>query len=392
MRNPLYLATQYLRYNWGKSMILILSIGLIVFIPLGLNFLAEKGARQLTARAESTPLLVGTMGSQTELALSALYFKMPVYKPLSFSEMESIAIHDGVQAIPLHLRFGVGSNPIAGTTSDYFDFRGLDLAEGRRMALLGECVLGSAASEDLNAGVGQTVTSSPVTAFDIAGSFPLRMQVVGVLAPAGTADDNAVFTDVKTTWVIEGLAHGHQDVTEATADSLLMSRDSAGAVASPAVLSYTEITPENRSSFHFHGDPASYPIDAIIAIPEDKRASLMLRGYYENERDDVQIAVPRDVIKELVGTLFNVRDLLFLAALSIGIATAVIIALVFMLSIRLRRREISTMYKMGGSRGRIRQMLGMEIVMVAVSGVVVAVLMTLAVNRFGLQLIEQLIM
>ena len=55
--------------------------------------------------------------------------------------------------------------------------------------------------------------SSPAGAFDVAGTFPLKMKVVGVLAPTGTADDEAVFVDLKTAWVIAGLAHGHTDVT-----------------------------------------------------------------------------------------------------------------------------------------------------------------------------------
>ena len=392
MTHSLYLAGQYLRYHWIKSLVLTLSISLIVFIPLGLNFLAEKGAHQMSARAESTPLLIGAPGSQTELVLSALYFKRPVYSPVAYSELEQITGEGLAKAIPLHMRFNVMSSPIIGTSTEYFDFRQMDLAKGRRMALLGECVLGANAAEALKADVGESIISSPVTAFDIAGSFPLKMEVVGVLEPTGTPDDNAVFTDIKTTWVIEGLAHGHQDVSEATADSLLMGRDSAGVVASPAVLSYTEITPENRSSFHFHGDPDRFPVDAIIALPVDKRSSLMMRGRYENERQDVQIAVSEAVVSDLVGTLFSVRDLLFLAAISVGIATLFIIALVFVLSIRIRRREIATMLKMGASRGRVRQMLGLEMALVAFGGVIIAVVLTFTVSRFGLQLIEQFIL
>ena len=38
------------------------------------------------------------------------------------------------------------------------------------------------------------------------------MQVVGVLEPSYTADDGAIFVDLKTAWVIQGLVHGHQDM------------------------------------------------------------------------------------------------------------------------------------------------------------------------------------
>jgi putative ABC transport system permease protein len=89
-----------------------------------------------------------------------------------------------------------------GTTLDYFEFRGLRLAEGRMMAMLGECVLGATAARTANVSPGGHVLSSPETVLDIAGVYPLRMRVVGVLQPSGTPDDRAVFVDVKTTWTI----------------------------------------------------------------------------------------------------------------------------------------------------------------------------------------------
>jgi hypothetical protein len=49
----------------------------------------------------------------------------------------------------------------------------------------------------------------------VAGAFPLKMPVVGMLEPTGAADDEAIFVDLKTMWVIAGLAHGHQDMSGA---------------------------------------------------------------------------------------------------------------------------------------------------------------------------------
>ncbi|MEZ4472556.1 MAG: hypothetical protein R3F60_17540 [bacterium] len=33
--------------------------------------------------------------------------------------------------------------------------------------------------------------------------------MVGTFEPNGTPDDDGVFVDVKTTWVIAGISHGH---------------------------------------------------------------------------------------------------------------------------------------------------------------------------------------
>ena len=90
MKDLLFLAWQYLKFNRIKTIVLILSISLILFIPFGLNVIVDQGAELMTARAEATPLLVGSRGSETELTLSALYFREPNFNPLSFREVKAV--------------------------------------------------------------------------------------------------------------------------------------------------------------------------------------------------------------------------------------------------------------------------------------------------------------
>ena len=92
--------------------------------------------------------------------------------------------------------YAVEDQPIIGTTLDYFAFRGLTVSQGRQMAMLGECVLGAKAASALAVAVGGHVLSTPVGAFDVAGTYPLKMPVVGILEPTETADDEAVFVDL----------------------------------------------------------------------------------------------------------------------------------------------------------------------------------------------------
>jgi putative ABC transport system permease protein len=54
-----------------------------------------------------------------------------------------------------------------------------------------------------------------------------------VLERAHTPDDLAVFVDIKTAWVIEGIGHGHQDLSRETDGTLIMQRSESGVVASP---------------------------------------------------------------------------------------------------------------------------------------------------------------
>jgi putative ABC transport system permease protein len=383
MSDVLFLAWRYLRFNWIKSLVLLASISLVLFLPLGLQVVVQQGADMLTSRAAATPLLIGAKGSAVDLTLSALYFRAPTIDPIAYREVTRVNQSGLAAGIPLQLRYLAGRQRIVGTTTDYIAFRGMRLAEGRLMALLGECVPGALAAEKLGVGVGDHVLSTPAGAFDVAGSYPLKMPVVGVLAPSGSPDDDAVFADIRTAWVIAGLAHGHMDMAAPEAESGVLRRQGRNLVANAAVLSYTEITPDNIDSFHFHGDPAGFPVDAVIAVPDDRKSSIMLRGRYETRQDTVQMVVPLRVINSLLDTVFSVRNFVVLGSIGVIIATAAIAALVFGLAIRLRQREIATIQKIGGPRRRVSAMLLTEILLVVCGAVVIAAGMTLAVSRFG---------
>jgi putative ABC transport system permease protein len=387
MKHVLFLAWQYLKYHRVKTVFLLFAISLTFFIPMALNQLSQQGSEKLRARAVSTPLLLGNKGSATELCLGSLYFREPNIEPIPYSSLEDLRQQGLARAIPLQLEYRVKQQPIVGTTQDYFSFRKLSFAQGRPMAILGECVLGAKAAQALNADVGSSVISTPAGAFDVAGSFPLKMKVVGILHPNQTSDDTAVFTDVKTTWVISGKAHGHQDIGVETADSLLLSKSESGVVASPAVLSYTEITPENIGSFHFHGNPENYPITSVIVLPGDKKSELMLRGRYQ-QGQGLQMVVPEAIVDELVDTVVSIRDLLLLAAISIGLATLLITAMVFLLSIQLRKAEIATMKQIGAAPGAVRGILITEILLVIGIGFLLAIVFVWTINRLGIPLLE----
>ena len=68
------------------------------------------------------------------------------------------------------MRFQTRGHPIVGTALEYLDFRGLRVATGRRMAVLGECVVGARAARRLDVAPGDTLVSSPETLFDLAGA------------------------------------------------------------------------------------------------------------------------------------------------------------------------------------------------------------------------------
>jgi putative ABC transport system permease protein len=220
--------------------------------------------------------------------------------------------------------------------------------------------------------------SAPESVFDIAGVYPLKMKVVGVLRPRGTPDDHAVFVDVKTAWVIAGLAHGHEDLSQSNAQSGVLRRQGNEIIANASVMQYNEITAENVTSFHFHGDPREFPITAVIAVPKDNKSGTMLQGRYLGDDELVQIVQPSAVMDELLQTILTIRRYVSIAIGVVAVATLASMTLVFMLSWQLRRREMETIIKIGGSRARIVSLVAAEIVCVMMSGGVLAALLSLA--------------
>ena len=392
MKDVLYMAWRYLSFNKGKTAILVISIMLIIFLPVGLNVLVNQSSQQLTARADGTPLIVGAKGSQLELVLNSLYFESDIPDVIPFAESSRISETGLATAIPLYTRFRAQAQPIVGTTLDYLEFRGLRVRDGRSFAILGECLLGAAAAEALGVGPGGHVVSSPEGVFDLAGVYPLRMKVAGVLEPAGTPDDMAVFVDVKTAWVIEGLAHGHQDLADPDAESRVLQRDGNTIVGNASVVEYNEITADNIDSFHFHGDPSGFPITAVIAVPDDEKSGTILQGRYVGDEESVQVLRPRTVMDDLLATILTVQNYVIAAVIIIGLSTMATAALVFLLSLRLRSREIETMHKIGGSKRRVVGILSAEIAVVLLAGVALAAILTGLTSRFGAEAIRAILL
>ena len=390
MFNTFYIAWRYVSFNKIKTATLVACVTLISFLPLSLQLLLEESERQLMSRAVSTPLVVGAKGSALDLVMNTLYFDDEVPELITVEASNRVMDTDLALPIPVYARFQARGNPIVGTTLDYFDFRGLRIAQGRQLAVLGDCVLGAKVADSLDLKPGDGLVSSPETLFDLAGIYPLKMKVVGVLEKSHTSDDLAVFVDLKTAWVIQGLGHGHEDVTKLRDPTLVLKRTEKNVAATAKLYHHTEITEKNIDSFHFHGDLGEYPITAVIAIPHDDKSGTILRGRYLSREEIQQIVDPEDVIDGLLQNIFRIKNVLDAVISVVALATVLAIILVFALSLRLRQREIQTIFRLGCRRATIARLLTAEIfIIVVMSGVFCGALIFL-VNQFSNDLVRML--
>ena len=388
MFDSFYIAWKYIRFNKIKTLVLVACITLITFLPLALQLLLDESEQQLMSRATKTPLVIGARGSSLDLVMNTLYFGDEVPELIAMDASVRVEETNLALPIPVYVRFNARGNPIVGTTLDYFDFRDLKISDGRQIAVLGECILGAKAAETLNLKPGDNLVSSPESLFDLAGVYPLKMKVVGVLEKSHTSDDLAVFVDIKTAWVIQGLGHGHQDVTKLNDPTLIYKRTESNVAATAKLYHYTEITDKNIETFHFHGNLEVYPITAVIAVPFDKKSETILRGRYLSKEESQQIAKPEEVIDGLLQNIFRIKNVLDAVISVVALATILAVLLVFALSLRLRQKEIQTIFKLGCSHMTIVRLVAAEIILIVfVSGLACAGLVSL-INLYANDLVR----
>ncbi len=391
MISSLYIAWRYLAFNKVRSATLVACITLIAFLPMALQLLLNESQQLLQSRATSTPLLLGARGSALDLVMNSLYFDEQVPEVFTMQASEDIMQSGLADAIPLYIRFQARNNMIVGTTIDYFDFRGLQIAQGRMFAVLGEAVIGADVAEDYGLQPGDTIVSSPETLFDLAGIYPLKMAITGVLQRNHTSDDLAVFVDLKTAWVIEGLGHGHKDLNNTDDVSVIMSRTEDSVTANAKLFQYTEITEDNIDSFHFHGDISAYPITAVLAVADDVKSATLLRGRYL-ENPQYHIVRPKDVVEGLLENIFRIKSVIDSVIAIVGLATVMAIILVFALSVRLRQRELSTIFKLGCSRMTTVNLIVAEITLIVLASGIISAGLLYLVDANADVLVRQLVL
>lgn len=378
----LTLTWRYLTFHKVKSLLLLLALTLTFFLPIAAAMLVSFYEDEMSARADATPLVIGARGDRFDLVLKSLYFTGDAPPEISHLHYEDLQKSGRALAIPLNLEFTARGKPIVGCSPEYYAFRSLRAAAGRLPALAGEVALGANAAADLKLEVGGTLPSDQVNLYDLAAAYPLRMKVVGILNAMNNADDRAVFTTLESAWVIGGHGHGHQKLDESSAADQLLGRGEKSVTASAAVEQFIEITPENISGFHFHEDRSALPLSALIAVPNSPKDSTLLKGKF-SVAEDLQLLTPPDVIAELMGVVFRIKRFFDTSFILVVLAAISFLALIVLLSLRLRKKERETLARMGCGRSTIAFMQTAEIVIIALAALILALAASLLLLKFG---------
>ena len=375
MMNAFYLATKSLWWAKGRAITIVMCLALTLWLPLTVRTVMQQFSDEIIQRAEVTPLIIGAKGSQIDLALHALYFESAAPDETQMAEVTYVRDSGYATAIPLHLRYrtqrknGAEGAPIVGTTVDYFQFRKLSLQSGQGLQIYGDCVVGQNVADRRQLTMGDQLLSAPRNTFNLVGDYPLKLNIKGILNRSRSPDDDAVFVHLDTTWIIDGIGHGHVAVENEEKEGL------------GTILPYTEITTSNIDSFHFHGDRDQFPVSAVIAVPDSTRNQTLLLGRYASVRtEQAQCLKPTAVVQSLLSIVFRVEQLVWISSILATFVTTALVSLVVLLSIRLRSGEMQTLAKIGCSKGTLVAIVGTEIGLMIFAGITVAVAASWATN------------
>lgn len=347
MGRLLSLAWKHARFRWVRTCLLISGLSLAISIPLATSLMTGLIESSLLSRAEQVPFVVGPPGSADELVVNTLYFRPRDNSLLDYDVLEKVEQDRLVSAIPIHLRHTSHHFPIIGTSRDYF-LKHSHAVQGQLFDRIGDCVLGADVARELDLTTGESILSDSDSYLNPTGALPLRMRIVGILKASHSRDDRAVFVDLKTGWLLDGIGHGHATALHDTGNKDASLSATHGGLTGGGV-SYLEVTDENFQSFHFHGNQDKFPMTSLLVYPESDRSGIIWEGRLAEDQTLLTVR-PVDVIRDLLGVLVNIQQLVNTIALILGVIVSVLFAVIVAFSLQLRQTEMQTLDALGASR------------------------------------------
>ena len=324
-----------LRRFKGGALAVIVLIALSVALSVTVT-LQERAVRLGSARAaEKFDLLVGAAGSETQLALSAVFLQPSPLPLMSGGVLAKLSEDPRVDfAAPVGFGDSADGHPVVGTTSRLIAALSPTLAEGAIFARLGEAVVGS----DVPKRIGTEIKPMHGAA-DEGGHTHTEIvyRVTGRMAPTGTAWDRAILVPIRAVWQLHGMSshdtHDHADETHGSTEQ--DNREHEAHVDADAAIDE-----------HFDAETPGIP--AVLVKPKTIADAYRLRQEY---RGETTLAVfPAEVLTRLYATLGDARGLLLAIAIGTQIIVIAAVLLVTIMHVSARQRQIGALRAFGAPR------------------------------------------
>ncbi len=344
------------RFKAGAFAVVIL-IALSVALSVTVT-LQERAVRLGSARAaEKFDLLVGAAGSETQLALSAVFLQPSPLPLMSGSVLAKLSDDPRVDfAAPVGFGDSADGHPVVGTTSRLIAALSPALAEGSTFAHLGDAVIGA----DVPKRIGAEIKPMHGGA-DEGGHTHTEIvyKVTGRMAPTGTAWDRAILVPIRAVWQLHGMAahdtheHDHADETPGAAEAGDHAHEHEAHV-------------EADGAIDEHFDAETPGIPAVLVKPGTIADAYRLRQEY---RSETTLAVfPAEVLTHLYATLGDARGLLLAIAIGTQVIVIAAVLLVTIMHVGARQRQIGALRAFGAPRHAVVAIVWGELFLLFLAG------------------------
>jgi putative ABC transport system permease protein len=329
-----------LRRFKGGALAVIVLIALSVALSVTVT-LQERAVRLGSARAaEKFDLLVGAAGSETQLALSAVFLQPSPLPLMSGSVLAKLSDDPRVEfAAPVGFGDSADGHPVVGTTSKLVSALSPQLAEGAMFARLGEAVIGADVRKSVRAEI------KPMHGGADEGGHThteIIYRVSGRMAPTGTAWDRAILVPIRAVWQLHGMegeaGHDHDAEGLATVASSQHDEDEEQGHEHDAHI-------DAAAAIDEHFDAGTPGLPAVLVKPKTIADAYRLRQEY---RGETTLAVfPAEVLTRLYATLGDARSLLLAIAIGTQVIVIAAILLVTIMHIGTRQKQIGALRAFG---------------------------------------------
>ncbi len=384
---PIYLAFMHARSHGVQSVILTLCLLIATALPLTTSMLMSRYDQSLRDRAERTPLVAGSRGSRFDLVLATTHFRQASVVPTTMGFAMDVQDQGLGIAIPMHIRHTARGSVVVGTGYEYTTLRSFEYAEGGWPTGLGACVLGSRVAQKEGLAVGESIFSDQEDLYDISKAPAIRLKIVGVLETTDSPDDDVVFVDISTAWLLDGIVHGHDEAAAIAQDdpSMVLNRQGADTALSGAVIEYQEVEQGALNAYHLHDDPRSLPLTSVLIIPDDQRAETLLKTEINLSKLN-QVVSPSRVTDELLAYVVRIKSVIDAVSVAFVATNLMLALLILALSYRMRARERQTMTRIGCAQWTIPCMFAAEFGGLACVGIVLAIALSFAARALAPEL------
>lgn len=401
------IVTRSLRARLFSSVTTVVTVAVAVALLLVLLMMRDAGSKAFERGTGNMHLLVSRDQSALVSVLNSVFYAGAPRAPITDAEFRKIADSFPLEfAIPAQIGDSYRAQwPVLATNADFFakfkpaEDTAWSFAQGRAFAKEFEVVLGSAVAKATGHKLGDRLVLTHGAAGQGSGHEhdEHKYEVVGILAPTGTAHDRALFTNLESSWILHA-----EERKEREEEAGHKPADAAKGDAHDV---HDDHDHDDHDHDHDH-DHAHAHVAAADLTPADKLittiylrvatrpgsdASASIGPVFDSLRRDptLTVAAPATEVRKLLAIVSNVDQILVAMAIVVMLSSGIAIMLALYNSMEQRRRQIAVLRVLGASQGRIFNLILTESVVIGITGTIAGIALAVAGAAIVSELMRQ---